>query len=61
MHTQQDKPVVDGHNLVISRRELGVDGSLDGLLHNLGPLLTAELDGLLVDRLAVGLADLKHE
>ena len=53
--------MVDGDDLVISRDKLGVDGTNDGLLHDLGPLLAAQLDLLLVDGLAVGLADLKHE
>lgn len=53
--------MVDGHNLVICCHQLGVEGANDGLLHDLGELLASQLDGLLVDRLAVGLTDLKHE
>ncbi len=53
--------MVDGHYLVVSRCELGVDGTLDGLLDDLRPLLTAQLNVLLVHRLAVRLADLEHE
>ena len=53
--------MVDGDNLVSSRCKLGVDGALDSLLDNLRPFLTAQLDILLVDWLAVGLAALKHE
>lgn len=53
--------MVDGDNLVICRYKLGVDGTFNALLHNLRPLLATQLDGFLVDRLAVGLADLKHE
>ena len=53
--------MVDGHNLVFCRHKLGVDGTGDGILDNLGPLLTTQLGLLLVDWLTVGLADLKHE
>ena len=53
-------PVVDADNLRVSRDELRVEGTNDGLLHDLGPLRATQLGHLLVHRFEVGLADLKH-
>ena len=54
-------PVVDGHNLVRAADELGIEGTLDGLLDQAIPGTARKLARLPVDRLHVALADLKHE
>ena len=53
--------MVDGDDLVGATDELGVEGALDRLLHQAIPGAACKLAGLPVDRLAVALADLKHE
>lgn len=53
--------MVDGDDLVRAADELGVEGALDGLLHQPVPGAARKLARLPVDWLAVGLADLKHE
>ena len=54
-------PVVDGHDLVRAADELGVQGALDGLLHQAVPGAAGKLARLPIDGLAVALTDLKHE
>ena len=53
--------MVDGHDLVLGRHHLGVEGPLNGLLYNLGPGAASQADGLLVDGLELALTDLEHE
>lgn len=53
--------MVDGDDLVRAADELGVEGALDGLLHQPVPGAARKLARLSVDWLAVGLADLEHE
>lgn len=53
--------MVDGDDLVRAADEFGVEGALDGLLHQPIPGAARKLARLPVDWLAVGLADLEHE
>ena len=53
--------MVHRDDLVLCIHHLGVQRADDGLLHNLWPLASGQLDGVLLHRLQLGLTDLEHE